>query len=108
MSELLVVEGCTLQSTSGSVSITTAACIKLGAIKCGGNEVYNTIVFTVSDPPYSGGGTLVGNSAKIKSNSLSALLANALVQITLYGPGGSTKPATVSVQNAGQTKVKAV
>lgn len=107
MSNYLVCEGCTLKATPGTATITVAACITLPKLKCKGKAVYNTIVFTVSDGSYTGGGSLLANSTKVKSQGLACVLDNATVAVTLTS-GSSTEPCTVSVLSAGQTKVKGI
>lgn len=118
MSELLVVEGATLEvkspaEASGTITILPAS-IKSDSVKCSGNKAYHNISFTVS--AYSstaitsgaGAGVISGNSVKNKGNSLSFVLgdANVEIKITDTVDPKPTEFATIGIANPNQDKVR--
>ena len=114
MSELLVVEGCTYSCTAGATATLTVGvtspyvkCNVLGVPK----KAYFSITVTVALTGYiSMPATFVGASAKVKGNGTSFVMKDQTVEVTLTQspPLSGTTPVTVSIANAGQSKVKIV
>ena len=105
MNPLLVVDGCTLQATPGTVS--GLGGMLLPKVKCSGKQVYNFISFNVTDGAFTGSGVLAATSIKVKITSLAAVRSDATADIVLSDGHGGTEPCHVIVLNAGQSKVRA-
>lgn len=119
----IAVEGCTLQLQNGTGTITINPGQASAKVKCDGKAVYTALKFTVSG--YTGGaitvsgsgagsGEIISTAQKNKAEGKSVFLEgdkSAVVTINGLQPSGSgTAPATatetVTIQMAGQSKVK--
>jgi hypothetical protein len=109
--ELLVVETCTFSSTPELDSISITSSIKFDKVKCAGKKAYNTIIVSAVKAGYdTTTGTFIGASTKAKGTLLSFVLKNQTVQVSMPVSSGTGSPyvSTISIDDAGQTKVKAV
>jgi hypothetical protein len=115
---LLVVDGATLKfktstpPVTGTITVLPAS-IKSLKVSCNGHDVYTTIAFSITGATNgtvtagTGAGVITGTSSKVLMNSLSPVRKADEVTVVVTGVIGSssgTFNATVTVDNAGQSK----
>lgn len=110
MSDLLVVEGCTLKGENPStvvVIVPPPFSIPSNVVKCQGFKAYHVIVFTATQGTYAGGGSLIGDSSKVHSQGLSFVRSSQTADIDMVNGSSpyDTISETISVDTAGQDKV---
>lgn len=99
--KLIAVEGAGLSAASGVVVIVPATTVMSQKIKADQKAAYHAIGVLVTAGQNSGTGVIQGSSQKAKSNSMPFVREDDQCETT------GTLVTTVTVQAAGQTKVKA-
>jgi len=108
--ELICVVGCTLKgSTAGDVvAVVPLTSVISTHVSVSGNKAYHAIGFSIVNGSFSTTGVLLANSVKSSGTLLKFVLKTAQISCILLGPNSTTQTSTVSVDNGGQTKVKAI
>lgn len=114
MSALAVVEGCTLKGTPALDSVTVILTASTNKVKCQGKKALGLIQFLASKDGYTPTtGVFNGSSQKVKSLNTSLVMADQTVSVTLKSkteppipPNTSAYVSTISIDDAGQDKVK--
>lgn len=112
MSKEIAVVGCTFKTdpTGYTVTVLPSPASTLASASCGGKKIYLLISFTIAKGNYAGAGVLAGSATKTKGSSLPVIRKDDEITVvaTQTVTPFATEDVTVTVDNAGQTKAKAV
>ena len=119
MSKKIVVESCALKfktpTNSGIITIIPASLLSQKA-RCSGKKIYKTITFTITGATNgtvtaaTGAGSIVGNSDKVKCDSMPIVLEDAESSLLTFTGVIGSSPGTfqdnIVVDSIGQSKAK--
>lgn len=103
--KLIAVEGCTLTTPGGTVSI--VAGVTNPNISVDNKKAYHSITFTVTVGDYAGGGTLSSSTVSSTGDNVGFVCLGDKITVPTSASWGRTGTATVTVTDAGQTSTYA-
>jgi len=103
--KLIAVEGCTLSTPGGTVTIVSS--VTNPYISVDNKKAYHSITFTVTVGDYAGGGTLQSSTVYSKGDMVGFICLGDNITVPTSASWGRTGTATVTVTDAGQTSTYA-